>query len=84
MPFERRPLLLEVVNHEEYVEVEPEYGPTGEVVASTPIEGTRTAFLNLRAPDGTTVRAEIPHERLDDLLAMMFPDDFGDAAAREG
>jgi hypothetical protein len=71
--YERVPLFLEVVNHEEYVKVEVE---SGEVIGTKPIEGSGTAFLHLRAPDGTVVRAEIPHERLDDFLALMFPQDF--------
>ena len=67
---ERRPVLLEFVDHEEYVEVDPSVLGTG------PIVGARTAFLHLRAPDGTLVRAQIPHEQLDGLLALTWPEDF--------
>ncbi|AGP40765.1 hypothetical protein [Sorangium cellulosum] len=74
MSFERRPLFLEAVDHEEYVKVEPEYGPSGEVISASPIEGTRTAFLHLRRSDGVVVRAEIPYEHLDPILALMIPD----------
>ncbi len=70
----RRKVFLEVINHEEYVQVEPKYGPDGKVAGGTPIEGTRTAFLHLLAPDGTVIRAEIPHGHLDRVLAMVFPD----------
>jgi hypothetical protein len=74
MNLDSRSVFLEVVDHEEYVEVEPEYGPSGEVIAATPIEGTRAAFLNLRLPDGATVRAQIPPKQLDPILALMIPD----------
>lgn len=74
MSFERRALFLEVVNHEEYVQVEPHYGPSGEILGATPLEETRTAFLNLQLPDGTIVRAQIPYEQLDSILALMIPD----------
>jgi len=76
MPFDHVPLFLEVVEHEEYVDIDAEYDASGKLIRTTPIESTRTAFVHLRAPDGTTVRAAIPSERLDDFLAMMFPDDF--------
>lgn len=69
-------LFLEVVNHEESVEIEQIRDPSGAIVQSKPIEGTRTAFLHLRAPNGTMVRAEIPPERLDEFLALMMPEDF--------
>ncbi len=64
---ERKPIFLEVVNHEEYVEVD--------VATKTPIKGTETAFLHLKAPDGSTGRAEIPHAWLGNVLALQFPHD---------
>ena len=66
------PLFLEVVDHEEYVEFDEE--------SRTPIEGTRTAFLRLKDPDGRIVRAEIQHGDLDPLLALIWPEDFCDDA----
>ncbi len=82
MPFDRRPLFLEFLDHEEYVELDHQLRP-GEVTRAIPIEGSRTAFLLLRAPDGSVVRAEIPQARLDGLLALQFPEDFkaGDSSA---
>lgn len=70
----RQVVFLEVVDHEEYVEVEARYGPTGELVGATPLGETRTAFLHLQAPDGTRIRAEIDHGQLDAVLGMMFPE----------
>lgn len=60
--------VFELVRHEEYVEIDD--------VTRKPIDGTRTAFLHLKAPDGRIIRAEIPHADLDPVLAMMFPKDF--------
>jgi len=71
-----RQVSLEVIDYEEYVEVEEERGEAGELLSTTPIEETRTAFLHLRLPNGKMVRAEIPPENLDDVLAVMFPEDF--------
>lgn len=68
---ERRSLFLEVIDHEESVETKRD--STGKTV---PIEGSGTAFLHLRAPDGTIIRAEIPHEELDRVLWFIWPDDF--------
>lgn len=66
-----RKVFLEVVDHEEYVEFEKS--------GSAPyvkIDGSETAFLNLRLPNGKMVRVEIAHGNLDDVLALMFPEDF--------
>lgn len=76
-PGERSSASLEMVDHEEYVEVEHEYGPNGEIVNSRAVEGTRTAFLRLKVPEGQIIRAQIPHEHLDPVLAMMAPDFYG-------
>lgn len=65
-PSQRR-LLLEVVDHEEYVDLDDSHQP---------VEATRTAFIHLKLPEGPTVRAQIPHENLDPLLAKMWPEDF--------
>jgi len=62
------PIILEVLDHEEYVDLERNSAGQWE-----PVAGTRTAFLNLRWPDGTRVRGQIPHDRLDDILVLMFP-----------
>jgi hypothetical protein len=61
-----------VIDHEEYYELEPLEDGKKAV-----IEGSQTAFLHLRAPDGTIVRAEIPYAHLDKLLAMIIPDFYG-------
>ncbi len=71
---ERRPLFLEVLDHEEYVEVDVDRDAEGRIVNATPIEGTRTAFLHLKSPSGSVLRAEISHEHLYPLLALMIPD----------
>jgi hypothetical protein len=69
----RRPLVLEVIDHEESVNIERQAGPSGEPEWRATEDG-RTAFIHLRAPDGSTVRAEIPQDRLDHLLGFMFPE----------
>lgn len=79
--FQRRQVMLEVVKHEEYVDVEVRRGPEGEVLEATPKEGTRTAFLHLQMPGGKVIRAEIPHEDLDAVLALMWPEDFKPASS---
>lgn len=71
---ENRKLSLEVVDHEEFVEIHHDRGPDGVVLNSTPIRGTESAFLLLKAPDGRVIRAQIPHTDLDPVLAMMIPD----------
>ena len=77
---ERRPVFLEVVDHEEYVEVDVERDASGKVIGGeVKKEGARTAFLHLRAPDGRIVRAEIPHGDLDPILALIYPEDFASA-----
>jgi hypothetical protein len=63
----RVPLFLEVVNYEESVEV----------VNGKPLEGSETAHLVLKTPDGSVVKAEIPHKELGPLLAKMWPEDIG-------
>jgi hypothetical protein len=62
---EPRRVFLEFVSHEEYVDLDDH---------QTPIEGSRTAFLQLKDSNDRMVRAEIPHADLDRLLALMFPD----------
>lgn len=71
-----RPLFLEVVDHEEYVDLEVERDETGKIIKQTPINESRTAFVHLRVPSGKVIRAQIPHENLDEILALMGPDDF--------
>jgi len=78
-----RTVLLEVVNHEEYVEYESELDPDGKQTLKRSldgkpikIEGSETAFLHLKALDGKIIRAQISHENLDKILALRFPEDF--------
>ena len=81
MPPKPKPLFLEVIDYEAYVELKPKPPSSDKVVGYTKREGTEAAFLHLRAPDGTTVRAEISYERLDDIFSLMFPEDYYPSAA---
>lgn len=62
-----RRVFLEVIHHEEFVDLDD---------GLNPIAGTRTAFLHLKTPTGTAIRVEIPHENLDPLLTLLWPEDF--------
>lgn len=64
---ERKTIFLEVVNHEEFVEVD--------IATKTPIKGTEIAFLHLKAPDGSTAKVQIPHHWLGNILALQFPNE---------
>lgn len=72
----RRKLFLEVVDHEEFVEVEKSVDAQGNVQHEV-VEGSRTAFLHLQVPGGTRMRVPIPYEELDPILAKMIPDFYG-------
>jgi len=69
-------LFLEVVDLEMYTELEPKLSPSGKIVSYTNIDGSETAFLILRGPDGTGFRVEIPYKRIDEVLAFMYPEDY--------
>jgi hypothetical protein len=70
----RRKILLEVVDHEEFVEVDERRDDSGRLIEARPKEGTRQAFLHLQGPDGMLIRAEIPAGQLDPILALLYPD----------
>jgi hypothetical protein len=65
-----RRLFLEVVKHEEFVEFEPERDESGKLV---PKKDGRTAFLHLRAPNGTVIRVGVEPEQLNEFLGLMMP-----------
>ena len=70
---EMRRLFLEVVGHEEQVEFEPESDSSGKAVLKKGAGTAGTAFLDLRAPNGTIVRVAIAPDRLDEFLGLMMP-----------
>jgi hypothetical protein len=71
MSHKRYPLYLEVVDHEEFADVEQT-----ESDGLVKVAGSEKAFLNLKASNGLKIRAEIPHGVLNEILALMFPMDF--------
>lgn len=56
-----RLLNVDVVDFEETREIHRTVDIEGNVVEMRPIPGSDRAFLNLRLPNGTVVRAEVPH-----------------------
>ncbi len=68
-----RELFLEVVGHEEFVDIQHDYDVDGTITNSYRVPGTERAFLLLKAPNGATIRAQIPYED----LAMIVHDFIG-------
>ena len=71
MDHKRYPLYLEVIEHEEYVGIDQ---TQSEVPAK--VLGSEKAFLHLKATNGMKLRVEVPHSTLNDILSLMFPEDF--------